>query len=187
MSQERKKALQKVLSDADESVRQAAASSLDALEAREGLEDLLEQLKSGDRGQQVAAVYALELINSPKIFLPLLEALKSKDPDIRAAVARVLGDKSHPKTLGPLVKALPDSEPGVQVEIIKALSGFDDRRIPSCLEPLMDKTDEVALAAIKALGKLGFAEGEAALFNALKDERATIRRAAAEALGQLQS
>lgn len=187
MSLERKQALQKALSDADESVRQAAASSLDALEARESIDVLLSQLKSGDRGRQVAAIYALERINSPKIFLPLLEALKSKDPDLRAAVAQVLGSKRHPKTLGPLVKALTDPEPGVQVEIVRALSGFSDRRIPATLEPLLKKSDEVALAAVEALGTLGFSEGEATLIRALADQRPRIRRAAAEALGQLQS
>lgn len=187
MSRERKQALQKALSDADDSVRQAAASSLDSLEARESLEVLLTQLIGGDRGQQIAAVYALELISSPKVFLPLIEALKSPDSDIRAAVAQVLASKRHPKTLGPLVKALPDPEPGVQVEIIKALARFSDRRVPACLKPLVKKTDEVALAAIEALGTLGFAEGEAALIQALSDERPRIRRAAAEALGQLQS
>lgn len=184
---ERKQALRRALSDADAGVRQAAAGSLDALEAREDLEALLTQLKSADRGRQIAAVYALERIHSPKIFLPLLEALKSRDPDLRAAVVRILGGKRHPKTLGPLVKALPDPEPGVQVEIIRALAGFADRRIPACLEPLLDKTEEVALAAVETLGTLGFAECEAGLLKALTDRRPRIRRAAAAALGQLHS
>jgi len=187
MSQERIQALQKALSDPDDAVRQAAASSLDTLEAREGIDALLAQLKSGERGQQIAAVYALEKINSPKVFIPLLETLKSKDPDLRAAVAQVLAGKRHPKTLAPLVKALSDPEPGVQVEIVRALAAFSDRRIPACLEPLLKKTDEVALAAVEALGTLGFAEGEPLLFAALTDERPRIRRAAAKALGQLQS
>ncbi|PLX94134.1 MAG: hypothetical protein C0619_03470 [Desulfuromonas sp.] len=187
MSQAIKQALQKALSDGDEGVRQAAAVSLDALEGREHLDELLAQLKGDDRGQRIAAAYALERVSSTKIFIPLLEALKSQDSDLRAAVAQVLGGKRHPKTLGPLVKALADPEPGVQVEIIKALSGFSDRRIPACLEPLLKKGEEVSLAAIEALGVLGFAEGEKGLIQALEDQRPRVRRAAAEALGRLQS
>lgn len=185
MSRDRKQALQKALSDEDDGVRQAAASSLDALEAREGLDVLLEQLKSGERGQKITAAYALGRINSPKIFLPLLEALKNKDSDLRATVAQVLGDKCHPKTLGPLIRALSDPEPGVQVEVVKAIGCFSDRRIPAYLEPLLKKTDEVALAAVETLGKLGFVEGEAALLIALKDKRPRIRQAAAKALGRI--
>jgi len=187
MSQERNQALQKALSDEDEAVRQAAASSLDTLEAREGIDTLLEQLRSGERGQQIAAVYALGKIHSPKVFIPLLDTLKSTDPDLRASAAQVLAEKRHPKTLGPLVKALADPEPGVQVEIVRALAVFSDRRILTCLEPLLKKSDEVAQAAIEAIGTLGFAEGEAPLIAALRDTRPRIRRAAAVALGQLQS
>lgn len=187
MSTERIQALQKALGDADETVRQAAAASLDALEARTSLDVLLEQLTGDDRGARVSAAYALGRISSPKVFMPLLEALKHEDPDLRAAVAQVLADKQHPKTIGPLVKALADPEPGVQVEIIKALAGFSDRRIPACLEPLLGRADEVALTAVQALGRLGFPEGEGPLLKALTDQRPRIRQAAAEALGKLQS
>lgn len=186
MSQVRKQALQKALADSDPAVRQSAAASLDALEAREQLDMLLHQLQDGERGQRIAAAYALERIHSPKVFIPLLEAMKSQDPDLRSAAAQVLGAKCHPKTLSPLVKALADPEPGVQVEVVRALSGFSDRRIPPVLAPLLRQGDEVALAAITALGALGFSEGEAALVAALDDERVLIRKAAAEALGRLE-
>jgi len=186
MLRDRIQAVQKALSDKEDSVRQAAASSLDVLEACGEIEILLDQLNNGERGQKITAAYALGRVNSPKIFLPLLEALKSEDSDLRATVAQVLGSKSHPKTLGPLIRALADSEPGVQVELVKAIACFSDRRIPTYLEPLLKKTDEVALAAVEALGTLSFVEGETALIIALKDKRPRIRQAAAEALGQLQ-
>ncbi|PLX89054.1 MAG: hypothetical protein C0618_02745 [Desulfuromonas sp.] len=185
MSQDRIQALQKILKDPDASVRQAAADSLDALEARGSLQSLIEQLRTGDRGQRIAAVCALEQVQSPGVFVPLLAALKNDDPDLRAAVARVLGSKRHPKTLGALVKALKDPVPGVQAEIIRALSAFSDRRIPACLAPYLKGGDEVALAAIDALAHLGFAEGEPFLLESLGDERSAVRRGAAAALGRL--
>lgn len=185
MLKERKSALQALLNDPQPMVRQAAASSLDAVEAIADIEQLLDKLEDGDRGEKIAAAYALERINVAKIFPPLIEALKSDDADLRLVVVRVLGIKKHPKTISALVKMLDDIEVGIQIEAAKALGGFADRRLPEYLAPLVKREEQLALTAIEAIGRLGFPEGEAPLFEAMRDRRPEIRARAAEVLGGL--
>lgn len=178
-------ALRAMLNDPQAEVRQAAADSLDALEAVADLDQLLGRLQHGARAQRIAAAYALERINAAKIYPPLLEALNSADADLRLVVVKVLGSKRHPKTLAALVKMLNDPEPGIQVEAARVLAGFTDRRLPEYLEPLLRRDEQVALAAIETLGLLAFPEGEEPLLGALRDQRPTVRAKAAEMLGKL--
>lgn len=185
MLADRRRALQALLNDSDAEVQQAAATSLDSIEAAEDLDLLLDRLKTGHRGEQIAAAFALERVSASKVFPPLLEVLQSSDADLRLVAVQVLGAKKHPKTLGPLVAMLDDPEPGVQVEAVRALTGFADRRLPGYLAPLIKQQEQVALAAIGALGILAFPEGEAPLLEALKDERVAVRKQAALMLGRI--
>ena len=185
MLQQRRQALQALLNDPDVEVQQAAATSLDAIEAAENLDLLLSRLKNGSRGERIAAAFALERVSASKVFPPLLEVLQSTDPDLRLVAVQVLGAKKHPKTLGPLVKMLKDPEIGIRVEAARALAGFTDRRLPGYLAPLVRQEEEVALAAIAALGLLAFPEGEESLLEAVKDKRVAVRRKAAQMLGRL--
>lgn len=185
MPEKRKNALKEALSDSDPRVREAAATALDRLEGLSGLPQLLEQLATGDRATRIAAVYALGMLHSSRIFIPLLEALKSDDADLRNAAARILGEKHHPKTLAPLVKALNDPETGVIAEIATALGHFNDPRLPKVLGSLIGREEQVALAAIDSMGKMGAPEGEDTLIKALADKRPSVRSHAAMALGRL--
>ena len=185
MLEKRKSALKEALTDNDPEVREAAATALDQLEGLSELPQLLAQLVAGDRRTRIAVVYALGRIHSGKVFVPLLQALKSEDPDLRTAAARILGEKHHPKTLAPLVKALDDPEAGVVSEIVTALGQFHDPRLPKVLGSLVGREEQIALAAIDSLGKLGSHEGEDALLKALKDSHPRLRCHAALALGRL--
>ena len=185
MMEDRRRALQVLLSDPDDEVQQAAATSLDAIEAAGNLDLLLDRLKTGNRGERIAAAFALERVSATKVFPPLLEVLQSTDADLRLVAVQVLGAKKHPKTLGPLVKMLDDPEPGIRVEAARALAAFADRRLPGYLAPLLKQQEQVALAAIGALGLLAFPEGEEPLLEALNDERVAVRRKAAQMLGRL--
>ena len=185
MLEERKTALIKVLSDSDPHVREAAGEALNLLEGASELPHLLIQLAKGDRGTRIAVVYALGRIHSSHIFVPLLEALKAEDPDLRTAAAHILGEKRHPKTLAPLVKALDDQEAGVVTEVATALGQFPDPRLPKILEPLIEREEQIALAAINSIGAIGLPEGEEPLLKALTDNRPSVRSHAAMALGKL--
>ncbi len=185
MPDRREKALQTALSDVDPEVREAAAISLDQLEGLRDLPQLLDQLATGDRRTRIAMVYALGKIHSSKIFVPLLEALKSEDPDLRSAAAQIIGEKHHPKTLAPLVKALEDPEVGVVAEVATALGQFPDPRLSKLLGTLISREEQIALAAIDSIGRIGYPEGEDALLKALSDSRPALRIHAAAALGKL--
>ncbi len=185
MREKRRTALTKALTDADPLVSEAAGTALELLEGLDNLPQLLAQLATGDRKTRIATVYALGRIHSSKVFVPLLEALKSKDPDLRTAAARTLGEKHHPKTLAPLVNALDDPENAVVTEIATALAQFNDPRLPKVLSPLIGRDEQIALAAIDAIGQIGFPEGEEALIIALTDSRPLLRSHAATALGKL--
>lgn len=185
MLENRRNALRSMLNDPQLEVRQAASASLDVLDAVADLDPLLDKLQHGERSEKLAAAFALERVNSAKIFPPLLEALKSDDPDLRLVVVKVLGIKKHPKTLGALVKVLDDSESGIQTEAARVLAGFADRRLPEYLAPLLQREEQVALAAIETLGQLAFPEGEEPLLEALRDQRAAVREKAAEMLGKI--
>ena len=185
MPDKRKTALTIALTDSDLQVREAAGAALDQLEGLNELPRLLSQLAKGDRQSRIAAAYALGKIHSSKVFVPLLEALKSTDPDLRTVAANILGEKKHPKTLAPLVKALGDSEAGVVAEVTRALAHFPDPRLPKIFGPLIGREEEIALAAIDSIGKIGFPEGEDALIRALTDNRPGLRMHAAIALGNL--
>ncbi|MCK4623487.1 MAG: HEAT repeat domain-containing protein [Desulfuromonadales bacterium] len=185
MWKDRRCALQALLNDPDPGVKQAAATALDAVEAVADLDQLLDRLKRGARDERIAAAYALERINVAKVYPALLAALQSRDPDLRLVAVQVLGAKKHPKTLGALARMLDDPEPGIQAEAARVLSGFADRRLPGYLAPLVNRDEQVALAAIETLGVLAFPEGEEPLLKALVDERTQVRRLAAEMLGRL--
>lgn len=185
MLEDRRNALRALLDDPQVEVQQAAAASLDAIEAVADLDRLLNRLQHGGRGEQIAAAFALERVNSAKIFPPLLAALQGSDPDLRLVVVQVLGGKKHPKTIGALIKLLDDPEGGIQAETARVLAGFADRRLPDYLAPLLKRHEQVALAAIEALGELAFPEGEGPLLEALQDERVAVRCKAAEMLGKL--
>ena len=185
MLEERRAALRTLLEDPQPQVQQAAAASLDAIEALADLDLLLGRLQNGERGERLAAAYALERVNAVKIFPALLTALQSDDPDLRLVVVQVLAVKKHPKTIAALIKCLDDAESGIQAEAARALAGFGDRRLPAYLAPLLKRPEQVAVAAIEALGRLAFPEGEPALLDALQDERVAVRCKAAEMLGRL--
>jgi HEAT repeat protein len=185
MLEQRKNALKKALTDPDPDVRETAATALDLLEGLNELPDLLAQLAGGDRASRIAAVYALGKIHSSKIFIPLIESLKAQDADLRVAAARILGEKHHPKTLSPLVEALEDQATGVVAEVVTAIGQFHDPRLPQLLGPLIKREEQVALAAIDAIGRMGYPDGENHLIQALFDERPALRKQAARALGML--
>ena len=91
MFQKRLSALRAMLNDSQAEVRQAAAASLDALDALGNLERLLDKLANGTRGERITAAYALERVNSSKVFPALLAALQSEDADLRLVAVKVLG------------------------------------------------------------------------------------------------
>jgi HEAT repeat protein len=73
------------------------------------------------------------------------------------------------------------------VHAAEALANFSDPRLVPYLIAVLDEADtELLISAIRTLGALGTATAEPALLPLLSDSRPAVRRAAAEALGELQ-
>lgn len=185
MSKKRINALRAMLNDPQPEVRQAAAASLDALEAIADLDRLLEKLRTGETGERIAAAFSLERVNADRVYPALMSALESEEPGLRLVAVKVLGSKKHPKTLAALLAMLDDPELGIQAQTARVLGGFADQRLLEHLVPLLVRDEQVALAALDAIGQLRFPEGEVALFTALRDQRSPVRAKAAELLGTL--
>lgn len=186
MFEKRRQALCEALRDADEDVRQAAAEALERLETVQGLDEILQILKSGNRGQQVRAIFALEKVQSTRVFPPLLAALKVADADIRCAAIQVLAQKRHAKVMEYLVRHLKDPHPAVRVHAACALGNYTDRRLVPFLVAVLESSDEeLVVAALDSLGRLAFAEAENAILDHMHDRRLCVRRAAVKALGCL--
>ena len=81
-----------------------------------------------------------------------------------------------------------DPDPAVRVHAVDALGNFADRRLLPHLTPLLqDPDDSLVRSTIRAIVAIGAPEAEAALIELLKDPRTSVRKTAAEALGDLVS
>jgi HEAT repeat protein len=186
MLERRRQVLQEALRDKDEEVRVAASEALERLEAVQSLDDILQVLRGGNRGQQVRAIFALEKIHSPRVFPPLLAALRVADADLRCAAIQVLGEKRHVKALEFLVRHLKDPHPAVRVHAATALGNFCDRRLVPCLSAVLaDEDEELVVAALESLARIGFAEAEGAVLRLTDDSRTRVRCTAMKVLGCL--
>lgn len=184
--EQRRNLLVGMLNDAEEDVRLAAASALEVLESCQELDQILESLRSDRRGERVKAIFAMGKVISPDVFPHLINLLKDPDPDIRSVAVQILGIKAHPKSLNNLVRHLKDPAPAVRVHTAVALGHFMDARlVPYLSAVLKDQDEQLVVAAVNSLAAINMPEAVAPLLPLCKDERAVVRKAAAEALGKL--
>ena len=186
MEQERREALVPLLQDPQAQVRQAATEALAQLDQRSHADRLLEHLASGSSQQKVAALFGLEAVESDAIRAALCTALKEDEADVRAVAVQVVGRKRYPEALNDLVNCLQDRHPAVAVYAAQALAHYKDARLVPYFETMYRRgNEELQCACLKALGEMGFATAESCLIEALSSGHATVRAAAATALGQL--
>ena len=186
MEQERREALVPLLQDDDPQVRRAAAEALEQLDLRSHSAQLLEHLAGGSRQQKVSALFGLEAVESDAIRAALCAALKDGDADVRAVAVQVVGRKRYPAALNDLVNCLQDRHPAVAVYAAQALANYNDERLVPYFETMYRRGDEeLQCACLNALGEMGFVAAERCLIEALNSGHATVRAAAATALGKL--
>lgn len=112
--------------------------------------------------------------------------LKSYDEEERRQATLMLVALETPATIPALTYALNDTSERVRALAITGLARLNDSSLVSVIAARLaqDKKPFVRKAAAYALGKLGRAEGTAALIAALKDKDIEVRGAAAVALGE---
>ncbi|EAT17167.1 HEAT repeat domain-containing protein [Desulfuromonas acetoxidans] len=186
MEQQRREALVPLLQDPHEQVRQAATEALAQLDQRGHADQLLEHLARGSSQQKISALFGLEAVESDAVRTAVCGALKDDEADVRAVAVQVVGRKRYPAALNDLVNCLQDRHPAVAVYAAQALAHYKDARLVPYFETIYRRGDEeLQCACLKALGEMGFAAAEACLLEALSSGSATVRAAAATALGQL--
>ncbi len=120
----------------------------------------------------------------------LLSRLRESNPRMREVAALGLGLVEGGEVVDPLIQALRDAEIGVRANAAWALGRTEDGR---ALRPIVglfgDRSEVVRQAAVYAAGRFDDSSTSvAALTRVLRDDdAATVRRAAAWALGQLEA
>ncbi|MGD1996106.1 MAG: HEAT repeat domain-containing protein [Anaerolineae bacterium] len=118
----------------------------------------------------------------------LIKALGyQEDSRVRRGAAAALGELGDRRAVVPLTGALHDEHSSVRRTAVEALGEIGD---PQALEPLVtilkdEDANGVKKATAEALGKIGNPRAVEPLLIALRDQSWAIRRAAAEALDQL--
>jgi HEAT repeat protein len=138
-----------------------------------------------------AALGALAKIGDPSTLPTVLEHLADPDPFVRRAAidaTAALLDPKRPdgRAVEPIQKAL-DRAKASEAEraaLARLLGRTGSPRAVAALSPIAEAADdlELRIAAIEALGMLGPAKQDAVLLEALDDEEANVRLAAAVAL-----
>jgi HEAT repeat protein len=179
-------ALMQALKDKDWKVRKYAAWALGELGDRRAvpaLSQALEDILFWPVREAVAM--ALGKLGDYG-FSALLQALKYGSPNVRKTAAYALGRLGEPRAVPALMQALKDKDWNGREAAAEALGELGDKRaMPALIQALKEDWGWwVRESAAKALSKLGD-PGRLALIQALKDEDENVRKAAAEALGEL--
>jgi HEAT repeat protein len=150
-------ALERALTDQSPAVAAMAAWALGEIEDRSSVPALLRMVRSGDARVRLSAIWALGQLEDARAVSSIVAALRDPNAAIREMSADVLGDFDNATdAVAPLEVALGgDNDPKVRAE------------------------------AARSLGEISSPTSGAALGRALSDADVTVRRAAAEALGDL--
>ena len=182
----RRAALAALLQDPSSQVRNAAARSLERIDARGNLAELLDLLKRGSLPEKIRAIFALGEIGGDKVLPALTYCAGRSEPDIRIASLEVLGALAVPETFSIVSAGITDPNQAIRAKAINALGNFHDPRTSAILIPCLDADDGLIEAeAARALGKVGLPECEERIVSLLGSRHETTRIAAAEALGTL--
>jgi hypothetical protein len=150
--------LRAALADSDWCVRRFAAPLLARIDAESAREAMLAALVAADAGTREMGALALGFAEDPRSIPPLVARLRDDSPRVRATVAWALGEIENRQAVRPLIDALGDPDALVRESVARALGEVDD------------------VAAIPALTNL-----------LGSDREASVRRAAAWALGEIVS
>ncbi len=156
----RRDALIRACSDTDEVVRRKAIEALAELGDERDTPLLLQALKDGDNNVRLEAIYALKSRFAPDMRDALINACSDVDERVRRKAFQALAELDDERDTPLLLKALTDSDSSVRLEAIYALEGRS------------------------TLGSSGRLSGP--LSEAIKDENASVRRAAVRLLGRLE-
>ncbi|WP_417909161.1 HEAT repeat domain-containing protein [Candidatus Electronema sp. PJ] len=174
------------LSDADDSVRQAAAEALGNLGDRSVVPELVKCLTDEHMFVREAAVEALSNLGDRSVAPEFVKLLADEDENVRQKAAEALVHISNSSIAPKLIEFLANENENVWQKAAEILGQIGDNSItPELIKILADKNENVRAFAAKALGKLGDRSITPELVKLLTDKDGAVRIRAAEALGNL--
>lgn len=178
------------LSDADRSVRLAAAQGLGGLEDPRAVEALSRALLSDENVEvRRMAAWALGEIEDARAVPALSQALRSdKDDEVRKTSAWALGEIESATAVEALGAALKDSSPEVRKTAVWALGEIESpNAVPHLLPFLRDENAEIRAQAAWALGEIESAQAVEGLSTVISDREPKVREMAVWALGEIEN
>lgn len=181
------------LDEKDSKTRHAAAYALGEIgpAAVTAVPALVRSLNDQDQAVRNSAAYSLTTIGTPG-FLALLDVVEQSSEPARGVATRMLTNAhlAQLKASSEFLRMTHDESPARRQRALEALGVIrvaGSLAIHASLEALDDPVMEVRLAAIRTLGARGGTETNVvqALTDCLKDDSASIRDAAAQALEKL--
>ena len=175
------------LGDEVEEVRRAAIEQLPVIEDAHAQDLLLAALRTETPRNRGAAAHAMRTDDSAPFEGALFEALADPDPWVRYFAAGSLGERSAvaAATADALRRtAISDHAPHVRIAAVRALARIDADAVGDVASQLVaDVDDDVASAAIEALGAGHDPRREDVLEEAVRSGRTPLRVSAAQAFG----
>lgn len=178
-------ALIRALKHEDTEVKKQAVKVLGELGNPRAIEPLIQALNDWDLHERDVAD-SLAMIGEPAVESLLLAM---EEPETKWGAITALGDIGDARAIYPLVKASRDVDPKIRGAAVIALGKIGDGRVVQPLIGFLNVEEGVVIRqfAIEALGDIGDSRAIASLTQASKDEDASIRKYAEEALKKTKS
>lgn len=176
-----------LLADASATVREAAAYAAGNAELRETRGTLERMIKDREPAVAAMAAWAVGEIEDKASVPPLLEAIRGSDTRVRLAAIWALGQIEDTRVVPDLIATLRDPDASIRAMTADVLGDLEDQAAVAPLERALssDADARVRAEAAGSLGELSAASSATALGKALSDADLVVRRASAEALGNL--
>jgi hypothetical protein len=178
------------LEDGDPLVRRHAAWALGELESSRGVDPLIDRLGDDDADVRLVAAWALGEIKEHKAVEPLIELLEDGDPLVREMAVLALGEIGHPYAVSPIMNAVEDHSE-LREAAFWALGEIDGDRADEARRKLYGRQDSHGWENDQVwTGRLGtqlsrsVSRDVISVIVALQDEDPSVRRSAAEWLGE---
>ncbi|MDQ4076364.1 MAG: HEAT repeat domain-containing protein, partial [Chloroflexota bacterium] len=115
----------------------------------------------------------------------LLDRLRSGERRERIQAARTLGEYRDPATVQSLMEAIRSGDRQVAMAAVQALQEIGPPAVPTLIDALSDRDEQVRWHAAKALNTIGDERAVPALVQALEDPNYGVRWLAAEELARI--
>jgi HEAT repeat protein len=179
--------LLRYLADKDSGVRESAAWALGKAHQTRAVPHLVTALADENVLVRKSAALALGRLRDQRAVDALAETLKDQHFAVRWAATLALGEIGSARAIRPLLVVLKDKDATVHYAAVESLAMIGEPAVGALGTTLRDGDERTSQAAAAALGLIGGSNAARLLRQALRDERAGVRRAAQVALKGMRS